>query len=85
MMEMDRLTLGQGMKLVKSRALGSSCTQMVACMQVTGAMIKPMVKDGFSFLTETHSKEIGSKTKCTETELICTLMAPSMLVYGKMI
>ena len=82
---MVRPTQDQRIKLVKKRALGSNCTQMAACMLVTGSMIKPMVKDGFSFLTETHTKEIGSKTKCTETELICTLMAPSMLVYGKMI
>ena len=85
MMEMARFIQGQRMKLVKSRALGSNCIQMVAYLLVTGAMTKHMVKDGFSFLMETHTKENGTKTKCTETELIYTRMAPSMLGYGKMI
>ena len=66
------------MKLVKSKALGSNCTQIAACMLVTGVMTRHMVKDGFSFLMVTHTKENGTKTKCMEAELIYTLMAPNM-------
>ena len=60
---MVQSTQDQRMKLVKSRALGSNCTQMEAFLLVTGAMTKRMVKDGFSFLMETHTKENGTKTK----------------------
>ena len=63
MMEMAQSTQGQRMKLVKSRALGSNCTQMEAYLLGTGAMAKRMVKGGFSFLMETHTKENGKKTK----------------------
>ena len=63
MMEMAQSTQGQRMKLVKSRALGSNCTQTEASLLGTGAMTKRMVKDGFSFLMETHTKENGKKTK----------------------
>ena len=63
MMEMAQSTQGQRMKLVKSRALESNCTQTEASSLGTGAMTKRMVKDGFSFLMETHTKENGKKTK----------------------
>ena len=85
MMEMALSTQGKKTKLVKSKALGSNCTQMAACMLAIGAMTRRMVKDGFSFLMVTHTKENGTKTKCMEAELICTRMVPNMLVFGKTI
>ena len=85
MMEMVQSTQGQRMKPAKKKALGSNCTQMEDSLLATGVVTKLMDKDAFSFLTETHIKENGTKTKCTETELTSTRMAPSMLVYGKTI